>query len=302
MRALLPFCLPALLFACSTPPGPAVETTPPATDSNYIAEVRITPVDTTARLCGSGRRYQLTGPDMDTLLLRYNHANVRKGQWMKVWFAAHPGAVLRQGLPDSALIVTKFHHLDASLTCDPVPDPRIAGTYSMTNAMPGAMRSIWLDLHPDGTAILRTILQTSPMIEEEGTWGIDVEERVAVKWPQRDQTMLYRLQDGRLLAEQTVNGQRPSLDRLGPVDVRSGSFGRAVRWLAAVRGVPADSLSIGPGSPLNTVLNAPGTQAELLHMAMDSLGVDSATVQLRMSGVSDVSGLMRMIRAYGRKR
>ena len=112
----------------------------------------------------------------------------------------------------------------------------------------------------------------------------------------------FLLQDGRLLAEQTVNGQRPSLDRLGPVDVRSGSFGRAVRWLAAVRGVPADSLSIGPGSPLNTVLNAPGTQAELLHMAMDSLGVDSATVQLRMSGVSDVSGLMRMIRAYGRKR
>lgn len=302
MRALLPFCLPALLAACSTAPVPTGDTPTPPADSNYIAEVRITSVDTTARLCGSGRRYQLAGPDMDTLLLRYNHANVRKGQWMKVWFAAHPGTVLRQGLPDSALILTKFHHLDASLSCDPIPDQHLVGTYGTRVTMPGAMRSSWLDLHADGTAVLRTELPNTPMLEEEGTWGIDVEGRVAVKWPQRDQTMLYRLQDEVLLTEQSVNGQRIGLNRLGRLDRQAGSFGRAVRWLAAVGGSAVDTAAIRPGTTLEQVLPEAERRTAFLRSVPDTLGVDSATAGLRMSGVSDVRGLMRMLRAYGRKR
>lgn len=305
MRALTCLGLAAMLQACSGPPAGG-GTEPPATaaDSNYIAEVRITAADSTARLCGTGLRYQLTGPGMDSLLLRYRHANVRSGQWMKAWFAAHPGITWRHGLQDSALVVSRVHHLDASLACDPVPAERLSGTYRMSPGTSGAGRIIWLDLHADGTAVLRSLVGNAPWLEEEGLWGLDVEDHVVVKWPHRDHTMRYVAQDGRLLAEQVVNGIRPQLDRHGPVDRSAGAFGRACRWMLAAAGgtgTRIDTASITPTTLLSQALPDPSARAWLLRTTADTLGVDSAAAKLRWTGVSDVRGLMRMLRARTRR-
>lgn len=301
MRSLPCIGLAALFTACSGPQQDSANSLSPQADSNYIAEVRITASDTTARLCGSGIRYQLTGPDMDTLVRGYRHAHVREGQWMKVWFAAHPGAVMRNGLPDSALFIIKFHHLDASLSCDPVPQARLSGTYFMGAEEVGASRRIWLDLHPDGTAVLRTVLNDDPPIEELGLWGVDVEQRLSVKWPQRDQTMRYLLQEGRLIADRTVNGLRPELERAGPVDRSAGSFGRAKRWVlaaAARTGTAADTTTLNPTTLLSDALPDPAAHAWLLRTSQDTLHTDSATVRLRWTGITDMRGLMRLLQAY----
>jgi hypothetical protein len=304
MRSLPCIGLAALFTACSGPQKGSADSVSTQADSNYIAEVRITAADTTARLCGSGLRYQVTGPDMDTLVRGYRHAHVREGQWMKVWFAAHPGAVMRNGLPDSALFITKFHHLDASLACDPVPHARLSGTYFMGAEQVGASRRIWLDLHPDGTAVLRSVLDGRPPIEEEGRWGVDVEERLFVIWPQRDQTMRYVAQEDRLVADRTVNGVRPELRREGPVDRSAGSFGRAKRWMltaAARTGTTADTTALTPTTLLSDALPDPAAHAWLLRTSQDTLHADSATVRLRWTGITDMRGLMRLLRAYAHK-
>ena len=95
MRAPLPLLL--LLFlvgSCGLPGSQSThdDRSAPA-DTNWMADLKVTAVDTTVRLCGSGKRYRLTGPALDTIADRYRYANTHKGQWMKLWFSGHLGAV-----------------------------------------------------------------------------------------------------------------------------------------------------------------------------------------------------------------
>ena len=64
--------------------SPSTEYQASFNDTDWVGEVSMTKGDTTIRLCGSGKVYKLSGPDMDTLTYRYVHARMSTGHWMKV--------------------------------------------------------------------------------------------------------------------------------------------------------------------------------------------------------------------------
>ena len=80
MRLLILSALAALaLGSCIDTPN-ADHGTVSQADTNWMGEVRMTKGDTVIRICGNGKTYRLSGPDMDTLAFRYVHARMNTGQ------------------------------------------------------------------------------------------------------------------------------------------------------------------------------------------------------------------------------
>jgi len=279
--------------------------TVPASDTNWIGEVRMTKGDTVIRLCGVGKTYRLTGPDMDTLAYRYVHARMNTGQWMKVWCYGHLGTMNMGSLIDSALIAVKFHHLDASLHCDPVPDERVSGNWKLDEVDTLRPRDIHLHLFLDGTATMITDLhQGQPPIEEDGTWGMDVENRVNVAWPQRQHTMYFTWDGSTLAGSYASIGQTIRMRKLGDADRMAGAFGRTARWLATTataQGRPTNAEDLRPSTPITDLFPTADAQRVLRAQALDTLAMDSESAALRLDAATTVRDYQLMMRTVARR-
>ena len=279
--------------------------TVPQTDTNWIGEVRMTKGDTTIRLCGSGKVYRLSGPDMDTLAYRYVHARMNTGQWMKVWCYGHIGAIAHDKLIDSALFAVKFQHLDASLHCDPIPDPRVSGEWRLDDPDTLHPRDIRLHLFADGTALMITDLrQGQQPFEEDGTWGLDVEDKVNVAWPLRQQTMLFSWEGDALVSASGIPGRAVMMHKRGDADRLAGTFGLAARWLAAtatIQGRATKAEELLPSTPIAELFPTPEALRALRSQALDTLAMDEKSAALRLNAATTVRDYALMLRATMRR-
>lgn len=305
MRLAVPIALALLtLVSCIDTPangGGAV----PAADTNWVGEVRMTKGDTSIRLCGSGKVYRLSGPDMDTLAFRYVHARMTTGQWMKVWCYGHIGAIASGNLMDSVLFAVKFQHLDASLHCDPIPDARVAGQWMLDQVDTLHPRDIRLHLFTDGTALMLTDLhQNTPALEEDGTWGMDVDDKVNVTWPMRQQTMLFSWEGGALVSSNKIPGHTVSMHKQGPADRLAGAFGRAARWLAttaAAQGHATKAEDLLPATTIAELFPTPDALRTLRTQALDTLALDDTSAALRLDAATTVRDYALLMRAAARR-
>lgn len=304
MRSALVYLSSLLALGSCVDTPDATDGTVPAQDTNWMGEVRMTKGDTVIRLCGSGKTYRLSGPDMDTLAYRYVHARMNTGQWMKVWCYGHIGALRNGDLIDSTLFAVKFQHLDASLHCDPIPDTRVAGDWKLLELDSLHPRDIHLHLFSDGLATMITDLHTGTIVEEDGTWGMDVENRVNVIWPQRMQTMIFNW-DGRALTNTTgVRGKTVTMTRQGDADRMAGAAGRTARWLAAsatAQGRPTRAEDLLPGTPIAELFATPAAMQALRKEALDTLQLDQESAALSLEGAKTVRDFTLMMRAVRRK-
>lgn len=276
----------------------------PLLDTNWMGEVRMTKGDTVIRVCGTGKTYRLTGPDMDTLAYRYVHARMNTGQWMKVWCYGHLGTMSiggTAGLLDSALFAVKFQHLDASLHCDPIPDARVSGNWKLDDLDPLHPRDIHLHMFMDGNATMITDLHQGAPMEEDGTWGMDVENRVNVTWPQRQQTMLFAWDGTSLINTSTVPGKTIIMRKQGAADRMAGAYGRTARWLAAAataKGKPTRPEDLSPGTPIAELFPTPAALQSLRTQALDTLQMSTESAALRLDAavtVRDYALIMRTV-------
>lgn len=299
--ALLTIVLLLLASACRTGAGTARDAGTVASDTNWIGEVRITSGDTVIMLCGTAKRYHLTGAALDSIAPKYKYFNTRSGQWMKVWCTGHLGTVKLNGHSDSALVSVSYQHLDASLHCDPVPNATIAGNYEVDFKDPTGTRNVQLDLFPDGTVTMYTTPSSTKLtVEETGRWGTDSEERVVVQWPQREQSMLYRYTDNKLMSDMIGITTTVTLNRKGPADRMHGSFGRTARWIAAIasaNGHPVRAEELEPRSAIAYLFPTDAARQALRNSARDTLGFDEKRLRLEWDAVDNVqsaAALMRM--------
>lgn len=295
---LLSFALLIGLGSCTAPSGTPGAPEAAIRDTNWIGEARITTNDTVIRLCGSGKRYRLTGSALDSMAAKYQYFRTREGQWMKVWFTGHLGVVGPADRPDSALITTAYQHLDASLSCDPVPSERVSGSYTVAFDDPTGHRSVRFDLFPDGLVTMFTH-NGGTTVEEDGHWGVDSYEHVALVWPQREQTMLYTYTEGTLSSDMPGAGAAIVLKRDGPADRMHGAFGRAARWLAAQASTSAGTVrpeDLLPRTPLSELFPTPESRASLRKAAADTLGLKEQRMHLEWDAVVDVQGVVDLMR------
>ena len=292
-----------LLGSCVDEPGNAHGDVPLA-DTNWMGEVRMTKGDTVIRLCGSGKTYRLSGPDMDTLAYRYVHARMNTGQWMKVWCYGHLGTMNMGSLVDSALFAVKFQHLDASLHCDPIPDERVSGDWKLDDMDPLHPREIHLHLFTDGTATMITDLHQGSGLEEDGTWGMDVENRVNVVWPKRQHTMLFTWDGTTLINTNGVPGKSITMRKQGDADRLAGAFGRTARWLATTataHGRPTRPEELLPATPLAELFPEPEALQALRTQALDTLAMDTESAALRLDAAATVRDYQLLMRTVQRR-
>lgn len=293
--------LTLLLGACGAPGVPDQEHAAPPADTNWIGDLRVTAQDTTVRVCGTGRRYRLSGPAADTLSQRYAYAVAMKGQWAKAWFRGHLGTLVDGNHTDSVLWAVQYHHLDASLQCDPVPDVRIAGRYQLTSTDTEHPRSVHMDLFADGEVTMYTLLPGGEEpLEEDGQWGVDAQEQVLVKWPKRDHTMRWRWTGERLESERMSNGAAVSMERTGAADRQAGMYGRTVRWLAqaaTAAGRPTEVAEIKGSTLLSDLFTTPEARKNLDAAAADSLALKDENLLIRWSGVTTVRQVVELMRS-----
>lgn len=302
MRQLLLSTLAGLVFgSCVDTPNDAHDVVPQA-DTNWMGEVRMTAGDTVIRLCGSGKTYRLSGPDMDTLAYRYVHARMNTGQWMKVWCYGHLGTMSltgANGLLDSVLFAVKFQHLDASLHCDPIPDARVSGDWKLDDLDTLHPRGIHLHLFGDGTATMITDLHQGSVFEEDGTWGMDVENRVNVTWPQRQQIMLFSWNGATLINTNGVPGKSITMRKQGDADRMAGAFGRTVRWLAATataQGRTTRPEELLPATSIAELFPTPTALQALRTQALDTLMMDTESAAIQLDAAATVRDYMLLMR------
>lgn len=285
--------------------SPSTEYQASFNDTDWVGEVSMTKGDTTIRLCGSGKVYKLSGPDMDTLTYRYVHARMSTGQWMKVWCKGHIGALRRGTLMDSVLFAVKFQHLDASLRCDPIPDARVSGDWKLDDFDPQHPRDIHMHLFEDGTVLMITdLLNGQVPLEEDGTWGMDLENRVNVIWPQRQHSMRFMWDGNTLVNTNGIPGRTATMRKAGAADRTVGAFGRAARWLAATateHGHPVQATDLRPTTTIAELFPTAAAMEALTAQALDTFAVHNELGTLRLEPMKTVRDYTLLMRATPRR-
>jgi hypothetical protein len=308
IRSLIPAAAALLLLlSCQGEQGAEDPSTPAPADTNWMGETQITRGDTVVMLCGTGHRYHVTGPAIDTLSKRYTYFRTRAGQWVKTWFMGHLAPVMRNGLQDTMLVVTKVMHMDGGLHCDPIPNARMSGRYGTDFQDPQGSRSMQLQLFPNGDVTMITDFHNGiAPLEEDGVWGTDPEGHVQVKWPTRDQTMYLQWEQDRLVSDMKLaNGSVVVLPKLGPADRMIGQYGRTVRWLAAVasaNGHPVEADAIQPSTTIAELFPTEASKAALQATLADTLGLDAEGIRLQWAAASTVKHAAQLMRARSRQR
>ncbi|MBL0044339.1 MAG: hypothetical protein IPP33_08065 [Flavobacteriales bacterium] len=297
-------CIPLvfMLISCGSQGDTETGSVDTPLDADLMGDVRVTTADTIIRLCGTGKRYRLSGPAMDTIADRYRYAVSRKGNWAKLWFKGHLGTITSANHTDSVFFAVNYQHLDASLNCEPVPDPRISGRYKLEQNDPTHPRSILLDLFDDGVVIMYSDLYDGAgPIEENGHWGTTADDLVNIKWPKRDQTMSYHW-DGssHLNGNKLPNGMALSLLRTGSADRNPSALGRATRWLAAAataNGHPCKPTDISPSTELSELFTTEAARTSLALAARDTFNWNEEEFKLTWTNISNVQEVVDLMRA-----
>lgn len=293
-----------MLASCTGENGSEGSSSPTPTDTNWMGETQITRGDTVMMLCGTGRRYRMTGPAVDTLDQRYNYFRTRSGQWVKTWIMGHLAPVTQNGLPDTMLVVTKLMHMDGGLHCDPIPNQRMSGRYGTDFQDPRNMRSLQLQLFPNGDATLTTDFHDgSTPLEEDGLWGTDPDGHIQVKWPARDQTMRFQWAQDQLVSDMNLANGNIILPKLGEADRMMGQYGRTVRWLAAVaaaNGHAVNASYIQPSMTIEELFPTEQAKAAIQATVGDTLGLDAEGIRLQWAAVTTVKHTVQLMRARSR--
>jgi hypothetical protein len=295
----------ALLFlACGTPPETSsTDPNGPVEDPIWDGELQVTGADARFMTCASGIRYPLVGPGLDTVLKLYANQRSVRGQTMKAWLTGHL-AEQHAGQHDTAFVVSRIDHIDATLSCPPRPNARIAGRYTMHFDDPMGTRTIRTDLFANGEVLSYTFLPgRTSALEQDGLWGVTSSGEVEIHWPHLDKRVRYSVTENALtINDPAAPKGRPllSMQRTGPPLRMDGTYGRVVRWLVAVSagtGQPLDSTAVGMYAPLEELLSTDTLRNSLRDSAITWVPLTAEQQRVEwpaMSTVHDLVALKRM--------
>ena len=302
MRYLIPLFLILSILGC-TPPKAAEEappTPPPAQDLQ--GEFKVIGDIPEFMLCGSGKRYRVTGAAADSISRVYVSLRTRPGQPMKAWISGTVDVEASAAGPDSVMRVDALQHLAFDLRCEPIPDPSIIGRYSVELVASARMkRTVVLDLFDDGLVTMYTDLHNGdPVIEEDGIWGRDSEGGVVVKWPRRDHVMQYAYQAGKLIFISTEQGA-PSfeMERIGDAIASYGTVGVVTDFLvstAASSGRTLDPAMIHRNTPLADLFPTAAAKDSLDTAVRTSLGLTEEQMAREWMPVTTVKDVIMIFR------
>ncbi len=292
----------ALLTGCG--PGGGQSGAPSVlTDSIWDGEMQVTGQDARFMACGSGIRYAMTGPGMDSTLRLYDSQRSLRGQTMKVWLTGHL-AEQHPGTHDTAFVVARIEHIDATLSCPPRPNRALAGRYEMVLDEPQGRRVLITELFPNGEVLNTAWLPGKEKpFEMDGTWGVNSAGEVVINWPQLEKKARYGVTEN-TLTFRDVNAQRgvpvPVLHRTGPADRMGGAFGRVVRWMAAVsarHGGAVDSTTITLATPLGELVTTPELTQAMTDSAVTWFPLSPQQQRLEWPAMSTVGDMVALKRS-----
>lgn len=261
-----------LLLACNGPSkGNDVPT--PAADPIWDGELQFTGKDARFLVCSSSIRYVLVGPGLDTVQKLYDSQRSVPGQRMKAWLTGHL-AEQHPGQHDTAFIVSRIEHIDATLSCPPKPRAALVGRYSVTFADPLRNREVVLYLQPKGEALMTTsISDTKLPMEQDGIWGVLSNGTLDILWKQLDMHSTYTVTENTLTLSmpKNIQGDQDALvfTRNGPADHMAGAQGQVLMWLAATanaQGFKVNSDTLSKATLIAGIFRSP----EALHALRDS--------------------------------
>jgi hypothetical protein len=299
---LLPPFLGALLLWSCGPKADAPPAVPPPADSTWAGELQVTGPDIRFMACGTGIRYAVTGPGTDTTLRLYNSQRSVTGQTMKAWLTGHL-AEQHPGARDTAFVVARIEHIDATLTCPPRPKPMLAGRYELVLDEAQGRRTLVTELFPNGEVLNTTWLPGKALpFEMDGTWGVNGAGEVEIHWPMFDKRATYGVTENTLTLRSPAPAKGSpafSMRRTGPPQRMGGTFGAVVRWMHAVcaaQGLPLDSTRITVATPLGDIVTSTAVRDAMTDSAITwfPLNADMQRVQWpAMSTVGDMVALKR---------
>ncbi|QQS72114.1 MAG: hypothetical protein IPP95_13180 [Flavobacteriales bacterium] len=286
-------CILALAYGC----GEVGTTEKTGADTYWEGEVRILPGDTAFTPCGSTTPVRLTGPGLDSIAHRYTYLNTATGQWVKTWLSGR--MTLPVAAKDSVLQAMSYMHMDSEVNCPPVPNEQMEGKYvSLNGGGMGIITTQVMLLH-GGDAVLTTTAPDSPMIEDDGTWGLDADRDLVLEIPKRHATFYFTWEKGGLRSHLPNGAPGPAYKLMGPADRMEGTFGRTAMWLAAVATGQGDTLraeSLRPDMSLDSLFPTPAAREALRASAPDTLGMTEQKLNSLWGSseqVKDVNALMR---------
>lgn len=266
-------------------------------DTYWEGEVRILPGDTAFTECGTTTPIRLTGPGLDSIAHRYAYLHIATGQWIKTWLSGR--MILPAPDQDSVLHTTSYMHMDSEVSCPPVPNDQMAGKYVSISG--GALGIVTQEimLLPGGDAVFTTTAADSPLIEDDGNWGLDADRDLVLELPQRHTKFFFTWEKEGLRSHLANGAPGPAYKLMGPADRMQGSFARTAQWLAAVAAAQGDTLraeKLRPGMSLDSLFPDPAARAALRASAVDTLGMaeqDLNNVWGAADNVKEVNALMR---------
>jgi hypothetical protein len=304
MPRSLPFLLLFLLLleACGSKENASLNASQDQ-DVIWEGELQVTGPDARFMACASGIRYPITGPGLDTVLKLYTNQRSVRGQTMKAWITGHLSEQ-HPGQRDTAFVASTINHIDATLSCPPRPNARLAGRYTVSYDDPTGERTIDTDLFPTGEVLSYTHLPgRSTPLEQDGRWGVNSVGEVEVYWPHIDKRLRYGVTENALtLRDPSAPKGRPVyvMLRSGPARRMDGTFGAVVRWMVAVsnaHGGPIDSLAVHMDVPLDSLLPSEPLRNSLRDSAVTWIPLSAEQQRVEwpaMSTVHDLVGLKRM--------
>ncbi len=303
LRTYLLLLLSALLLlACNGPTGSSDDPTP-QTDSIWDGELQFTGQDARFLVCGSGIRYVLTGPGLDTVQKLYDSQRSIRGQRMKAWLTGHL-AEQHTGQHDTAFIVSRIEHIDATLSCPPRPRAALVGRYTATLDDPMRAREITLYLQPGGEALMTTrVSDTKPPLEQDGTWGVSSDGTLDILWRQLGAHSTYTVTEDKLTLSIPKNqpGAHDTfvLTRNGPADSMAGTQGQVIMWLARIsasRGFAINTDTVTRATAISDLFRTPDAMSTLRDSAVSWLPLAPEQLRTDWPAVSTVSDLIALKR------
>lgn len=293
---------PLLLLTCKEPSA-GTDASTPLTDSIWDGELQFTGQDARFLVCGSSIRYILMGSGLDTVQKLYDSQRSVRGQRMKAWLSGHLEEQ-HPGQHDTAFIVSRIEHIDATLSCPPRPRAALAGRYSVTIADPMRNREVVLYLQPEGEALMTTsISDTKAPMEQDGTWGVASNGTLDIHWRQLDLHSTYTVTENTLtlFMPKSASGEQSPLvlTRTGPTERAPGTQGQVLAWLAAVsanHGVKFNTDTLSKATPLSDLFRTPEAAGTLRDSAITWLPLRPDQLRTDWPAVSTIGDLIALKR------
>ena len=296
LTSFLLFIIAALVLGCHEPASKEKSAAAPASE-DLEGEVRILPGDTAFSPCGSNAIFRISGPGLDSIAHRYTYLNTVPGQWIKAWFSGHYVSEPARG-SDSLLIAESYMHMDVAVTCPPVPNDSLAGSYKADLPTSAIERTETLLLLPNGDATLFTHSNTMDS-EVDGHWGLNSDGQLVFVEYDGKYRFSFLLEQGQLVRLLPDNARGAVYKRDGPAVRLQGAFRRTAIWLSMVataEGHELLAMDVRPAMRLDSLFPGAASQTALKASAGKELGMSEQqlnTTWIKAENVQDVNMLMR---------